>query len=180
MSNERTAGQIGSPIAIEAGTQALVSVASMQTPLWHLPPSAYDNLLVVSSTAPADVAEQLHRAGADLHAVGQIPVSGSEVEYDGPMWTCQRVVPDDLTGLSMRLSRAMTGLDGDRGWLLFDSLNVFLMYASEERVVRFFDHVASQTRQRDVRGVYALVRDALDDQTDARLCRCVDVEIDRR
>lgn len=158
----------------------MLSIDTMQSPIRELPPSAYDNLLVVSSTAPKDVASTLDDAGADMQRVGQIPITGSAVTYDGPMWTCDPLAPDDLTGLSMQLSRAMNGLEAGRGWLLFDNLNVFLLYASEDRVLRFFDHVSGLAHERGVYGVYALVRDAIDDRTYELLRRTFDVESDRR
>ncbi|QIO23128.1 hypothetical protein [Haloarcula sp. JP-L23] len=167
-------------LRLDPGAQALLSLDTMQSPFRELPPSAYANLLVVSSTAPDDVASVLDDAGADLSRVGQIPITGSEVDYDGPMWTSDPVVPDDLTGLSMRLSRVVNSLGAGRGWLVFDNLNVFLLYAREERVLRFFDHVATLARNHEIYGVYTLVRDAIDDQTYERIRRSFDVEVDRR
>ncbi|MBV0922822.1 hypothetical protein KTS45_01280 [Halomicroarcula limicola] len=180
MRSDEDAVGVADGLGLETGQQALLSIDSMQSPLRELPPSAYANLLVVASTTPATVAGELSAAGADLRTVGQIPISGSESNYDGPMWTCDPLVPDDLTGLSMRLSRGLDALGAGRGWVLFENLNVFLLYASEDRVVRFLDHAATLARERDIRGVYALVRDAVDDETYARLRRTVDVERDCR
>ena len=170
----------GEALRLDRGIQALVSVSTMQSPIRELPPSAYDNLLIVSASAPEDVAETLSTAGATLSSVGHIPISGSETDYGGPMWVCDTLVPDDLTGLSMRLSRAFEALDDGLGWVLFDNLNVFLMYATEERVVRFLDHTTTQAREHGLCGVYGLVRDAVDEPTYARLRRCVDTELDLR
>lgn len=170
----------GEELLLERGTQALVGLSTMQSLLRELPPSAYDSLLVVSASSPTDVAEQLSGAGADLSRVGQIPISGSETEYDGPMWVCQPLVPDDLTGLSMRLSRAYDALDADSGWIVFENLNVFLMYADEARVVRFLTHTTTKTRERGFCGVYGVVRDAVDEPVYAGLRRCFDTEIDLR
>ncbi|MFC6973492.1 hypothetical protein ACFQL1_00555 [Halomicroarcula sp. GCM10025709] len=152
----------------------------MQSPISELPPVAYDNLLVVSASAPSEIAETLSTAGAELSAVAQVPISGSETDYDGAMWVCDPLVPDDLTGLSMRLSRAFEALDDGLGWVVFDSLNVFLLYADEARVARFLDHTTTQAREHGLCGVYGLVRDAVDDSTYARLRRCTDTELDLR
>ncbi|WP_254271068.1 DUF7504 family protein [Haloarcula marina] len=177
----REDGQRAAPsIALEAGQQALLSVGSLKSPLSELPQSGADSLLVVSSTAPADLEDELATLDRDPRSVGHIPISGSDISYDGPMWTCDPLVPDDLTGLSMRLSTAMQGLEADRGWVMFDNLNVFLMYAREERVLRFLDHTMGLARERNLRGVYAVVADALDEQTYDVLRRTVDVELDRR
>ncbi|WP_324758061.1 DUF7504 family protein [Haloarcula sp. GH36] len=165
---------------LDTGGQALVSVSTMQSPIRELPPTAYENLLVVSASAPEEVAETLDTAGVALTSVGHIPISGSETAYQGEMGVCEPFVPDDLTGLSMRLSRAFEALEDGLGWVVFDNLNVFLMYAAEERVVRFFDHTTTQARKHGICGSYGVVRDAVDDSTYARLRRCVDTEIDLR
>lgn len=179
-SNDGAPTAPGQELLLDRGTQALVSVSTMQSPIRELPPAAYDNLLVVSASAPEDVAETLSTAGAPLSSVGHIPISGSETDYEGPMWVCDPLVPDDLTGLSMRLSRAFEALDDGMGWVLLDNLNVFLMYATEDRVVRFLDHTTTQAREHGLCGVYGLVRDAVDDTTYARLRRCTDAELDLR
>lgn len=170
----------GKQLAIEAGTQAIATARSMQSPIPELPPSAYNDLLVVSSADPVDVESKLDLAGADLQNVGQIPISGAEIEYDGPMKTCDPIVPDDLTGLSMRLSQILESLGSRQGWLLIDNLNVFLLYASDDRVVRFLDHTMRSVAENDVHGIYTLVRDALDDQVYARLEQSSDVVVDLR
>jgi hypothetical protein len=179
-SNDDVRHSTGEELLLDSGAQALVSLSTMQSPIRELPPVAYENLLIVSTSAPSEVADSLATAGADLSSVGQIPISGSESEYDGDMWVCDPLVPDDLTGLSMRLSRAYDALDDGRGWILFDNLNVFLMYADTDRVVRFLDHATAQARDHDLCGVYGLVRDAVEDNTYARLRQCTDTELDLR
>jgi len=151
----------------------------MASPIEQLPARAYQNLIVVSSESPSNVAEQFRSVGADLDAVAHIPVSGADTDYDGPMWTCDPLVPDDLTGLSMRLSRAFEALDGD-GYLLVENLNVFLLYASESRVVRFLEHLTELAADHGVTGIYSLVGDAVDDGTCDRIRLSVDTDIDRR
>lgn len=164
----------------ESGAQLLLSLDSMRSPLRQLPASAFDPLIVVSSDAPGEVADRVTAAGADLDTVGHVPISGSEHAYGGPMWTCDPLVPDDLTGLSMRLSRAFESLGGNGGWLLVKNLNVFLLYASEARVVRFLDHVTALASDHDITAVYAVVEDAVAESTYDRLRLSVDREIDGR
>lgn len=163
---------VGSRFAVEQGTQLLWTASSMSSPIGLLPASAYDGLIVVSSKAPADVARLVAGAGGDPSRVGHIPISGAEVSYEGPMWTSDPLVPDDLTGLSMRLSRAFESLG--EGWLLVDNLNVFLLYADENRVVRFFDHVTGLAADRGITGVYNVVPDAISAETYDRLRHSVD------
>jgi hypothetical protein len=146
----------------------LVSVPSMGSPLSLLPDEAFENLLVVSATADPDKVESLvERRGGDPQKVGVIPVTGSPIEYDGPLWTTDRVDPSDLTGVSIRLSKAlsyvMTG-----GWVVFDSLNVFLMYGREEQVRRLIGSITDAVRSREARGAYCIVRDAVTDETYSR------------
>jgi len=168
-----------SELSPERGTQLLLTLSSMQSPVAHLPAEASRNLIVVSSKQPAAVADRLAEAGADLDAVAHIPISGAETTYDGPMWTCDPLVPDDLTGLSMRLSKAFEAL-GDGGYLLVENLNVFLMYAAQARVVRFLDHLTGLAADHDVTGVYTLVGDTVDEETYDRLRLSVDTDLDQR
>ena len=168
-------GTTDSPaLSLDPGEQALVSVPSMGTPLAYLPDDAFDNLLVVSATAsPGKVESVVERRGGDPSAVGVIPVTGSPSEYDGPLWTTDPVDPSDLTGISIRLSTAMNYvLSG--GWVVFDNVNVLLMYGREDQVYRLLDSVADGVRERDARGAYCTVRDAVTDETYDRLAGLFD------
>lgn len=152
----------------------------MQQPIRSLPPSAFENLLLVTADPPAEVERQIEEMGIEGTSVGIIPITGSPVRYDGDLLTTEGIAPDDLTGLSMRFSTGLDALAPGHGWVLVDSLDVFLLYADEDRVVRFLDHVTAQTRKCDVRGVYSVVSDAIEEQTEARLRRSIDREIDLR
>lgn len=163
---------VRSQLAAEQGTQLLRTASSMSSPLGLVPSAAYDGLIVVSSKTPSDVARLVTEAGGDPSRVGHIPISGAEISYGGPMWTAKPLVPDDLTGLSMCLSRAFESLSG--GWLLVDNLNVFLLYASEDRVVRFFDHVTGLAADHGITGVYDVVPDAVSAEAYDRLRHSVD------
>jgi len=166
-------------LSVEQGSQVLLSLSSMQSPVVNLPPDAMRNLIVVSSKQSGAVADRLDDAGADLDAVAHIPISGAETAYDGPMWTCDPLVPDDLTGLSMRLSRAFEAL-GEGGYLLMENLNVFVMYAAEDRVVRFLDHLTGLATDHGITGIYTLVGDAVEEATYDSLRNSVDTAVDRR
>lgn len=136
--------------------------------------------MIVSSAGPADIAETLEGMGVALSNGGVIPISGAAVEYDGPMTVADPIVPDDLTGLSMRYTEGLDALQSGRDWIVFDRLNVLLLYADEERVMRFLDHVAGTARDRELRSLFCVVRDAVEDTTYAALKRRVDTEIDLR
>lgn len=153
-------------------------MGSMQQPLQLLPPSISGNLLIVSSDSPAAIEQTLRERGIDLATVGLIPVAGSDIEYDGPLWTSEPVVPDDLTGLSMRFTSALDALEPGHGWVLFDALNALTMYAQSDRVCRFFDHITAKTRDRDLRGIYTVTADAIESETYRSFERSVDRVID--
>jgi len=170
---------LGSQLSVEPGTQLLLWLSSMQSPVEYLPAEASRDVIVVSSKPSATVAHWLADVDAQLDAVAHVPISGAETTYDGPMWTCDPLVPDDLTGLSMRLSKAFEAL-GTGGYLLVANLNVFFMYASEERVTRFIDHITGLAGDHDITGIYTLVGDAVADGTTDRLRVSVDSEVDRR
>lgn len=151
--------------SVAPGTQALVDTAR-GIPLDELPGDAYENLLVVSTTqTPQKVEAAIERGGGDPADVGVVPVAGSQSDYDGPLWTTDRVDPSDLTGLSMRFSDAARYLQPGRGWVVVDNLTVLLMYAPERRVYRFLSAMTSTLRDRDVRGYYGVVRTAMNDET---------------
>jgi hypothetical protein len=163
------------------GTRALVLTPSLRSPLSTLPPEAFENLLVVSTTRPPRKVEQLVRdGGGDPNKVGVVPVSGSPVDYDGPLWTTSVVHPNDLTGIHDRFERALVHVKPRTGWVVFDNVNVPLMYAERSAVGQLVDSVAETTRERAARGVFALVRDAVTDSTYERFGGTMDVELDHR
>lgn len=175
MSSENDTHGIGDEqLRVGPGTQVLVSTTSMQQPLSLLPAKLSGNLLIVSSDTPATIEAELRERGIDPSRAGLVPVAGSDIEYDGPLWTSDPVVPDDLTGLSMRFTSALDALESGHGWVLFDSLNTLAMYANQDRVARFFDHVTATTRDRDLRGIYTVTPDAVEDDVYDTFQHCTD------
>ncbi|WP_115865665.1 DUF7504 family protein [Halorussus litoreus] len=163
-----------SDLSVAPGEQTLISVPSMGSPLGYLPDDAFDNLLVISATASPEKVESLvERRGGDPRTVGVVPVTGSPGEYDGPLWTTDPVDPSDLTGISIRVSTAMEYVSSD-GWVVFDNVNVLLMYGRTEQVYRLLDSVASGVRNREARGAYCTVREAITDETYSRLAELFD------
>ncbi|MFC4450142.1 DUF7504 family protein [Halorussus aquaticus] len=159
----------GEGLALAPGEQVLTSVPSMGSPLSYLPDAAFENLLVVSATAsPKKVESIVERRGGDPQKVGVVPVTGSPDEYEGPLWTTDPVDPSDLTGISIRLSKAMKYVMRG-GWVVVDNVNVLLMYGREEQVFRLLDSVVSNTRKKEACGAYCTVREAVTDQTYSRL-----------
>ncbi|NHN40420.1 hypothetical protein G9C85_02060 [Halorubellus sp. JP-L1] len=166
---------------VPVGTQALVLTPSLRSPLSLLPQSAFENLLVVSTTrSPKKVEQIVRERGGDPNTVGVVPVSGSPVDYDGPLWTTSVVHPNDLSGIYERFERGTNHVKPDVGWVVFDNVNVLLMYAERSSVQNFLDSVATTVRRRNATGAYALVRDAVTDDTHASLAASFDAELDRR
>lgn len=148
-----------------AGDQVMLDTNRGLT-LDRVPPDAYQNLLVVTTThTPQRIESAVEAGGGNPSDVGVIPVSGSGSNYDGPLWTADRVDPSDLTGLSMRFSDAARYLQPGEGWVLVDNVTVLLMYAPEEHVYRLLSSLTSYLRGRDIRGLYGVVRSAMDDET---------------
>lgn len=167
-------------LRLDTGTQALVAHDSLHPSVSVLPPVAYENLLIVSPRSPTAVERQVEEAGGDIGCVGHLPLNSSPHSYDGPMWTANAIDPSDLTGLSMQYSRALNGLAADHGWMLFDDFNTLLLYNDADRVVTFLDYLTQKTSEKRIRGVFTVVRDAMDDQTYARLQNIVDTDLDSR
>lgn len=172
-----TDAEHGTLSPLTAGAQALVET-DRGIPLDRLPADAYENLLVVSTTqTPQKVEAAIERGGGDPADVGVVPVSGSQSDYDGTLWTADRVDPSDLTGLSMRFSDAARYLQPGRGWVVVDNLTVLLMYAPERRVYRFLSAMTSTLRDRDVRAYYGVVRTAMNEETYEQLRGLVSEEL---
>ena len=162
---------------LDPGEQALVSVPSMGSPLSFLPDEAFENLLIVSATgSPTKMESLVERRGGDPRKVGVIPVTGSPTDYEGPLWTTDPVDPSDLTGLSIRFSKAMEYIERG-GWVVFDNVNIFLMYGRQQQVFRLFDSVVSNVRAAEARGIYCTVRDAITDETYAQFADYCDESI---
>ncbi|WP_134670057.1 DUF7504 family protein [Halorussus marinus] len=162
-----------------AGTQTLVRAPTNESPFAALPERAYDNLLVVAARDhPRKIAQRLERDGHDPADVGVVPVTPTAAEYDGDLWTTDHVRPGDLTGVGMRFSDAVGHLEPGRGWVFVDALGVFLMYADESRVSRFFQTLTNRVRARDLRGVYCVSPGAVATETYERLRSVCDRERD--
>lgn len=156
-------------LAVEQGSRVLLTVPSMSTGLRDLPDVAGENLLVVSPWAPDRVESTLLDNGLPVRNCGMIPLDGSPVGYDGPLWTTDAVAPADLTGLSMRYCEAMRHVEPGEGWVLLDNVQVLLMYAETKRVVRLLRRLTRQANERDVTAVLAVDRAAVEMPTLARL-----------
>ncbi|MFB6221153.1 MAG: hypothetical protein ABEH90_06905 [Halolamina sp.] len=163
----------------QAGAQLLLPLPSMSTGIAELPAEACRNLLIVSPWAPSQVESALRERGVALNGCGLIPVSSSPVRYDGPLWTTDPVAPSDLTGLSIRYSQAMRHVEPDAGWVLIDNAQVLLMYAEARRVCRLLDQLTAQAKERDVTGVVAVDREAVQDGTLSKLQATVDRPVER-
>lgn len=167
-------------LRIEEGQQVLASFSSMQSPLIELPTAAYGNLLVVSTKSPAHVEQRLVELDIPVQNVGLIPLAGSDHQYDGPLWTSGTVRPNDPTGLSIAVTNAMEKLTPGTGWFLLEDLNVLSMYIDEETVNQLISHLSGGARNRNVRGVYGVVRSAVGDETYGNYRQAVDSELDLR
>ncbi|MBP1985685.1 DUF7504 family protein [Halolamina salifodinae] len=177
--SSRAASRTESATALQPGAQTLLTMPSMSTGLSHLPDAAGENLLVVSPWAPSRVESALRDHELPVGNCGLIPVNGSPVTYDGPLWTTDAVPPSDLTGLSMRYCEAMRHVEPGEGWVLIDNAQVLLMYADDERVGRLLGRLTQQAREREVTGVLAVDRGAVAMETLARLRNLVDAVVER-
>jgi len=153
-------------VSVDPGTQCLVGLPSIRSPLDHLPRSAFENLLVVSTTrSPSKVERTVRARGGDPENVGVVPVSGSTVDYGGPLWVADAVGPTDLTGIDARVADAVRYVKPGEGWIVFDNVNVLLMYAQADNVYQLVSAVASRSRKRHARGLFAIVPDAVTEGT---------------
>ena len=143
----------GETLDLSPGETALARLPARASPVEHLPAEAYENLLVVTVDSPAAVEDAVRAGGGDPANVGIVPVSASQVRYDGPCWTAERVSPSDLTGISIQFSRGEQYLRDGEGWVVVDGLGTLLMYAEETKLYRLLSHLLTRSRGRDLRHV---------------------------
>lgn len=168
------------PIQLDRGEQVMVKVSAMTHPLDVLPEEAYDNLLLVSTKEhPKEIERSLKGRGLDPGGVVVIPVSGSRLRYSGDLHVSGRRGPTDLTGIGVDFMQGLS-MVGTDGWVVFDNVNVFLMYANEDNVYQFMDTAIRNTEKAGMRGAYFTVRDAIKDETYSRFLEICDGEIDLR
>lgn len=155
---------------LDPGEQVLVSLAGGKFGYDQLPADALENMLVLSvGRGPEQVERALAARGADPRKVGVVPISGSEVRYDGAMWTSNRVSPMDFTGISIEFTRGFGHLEPGKGVVLVDSASILMMYADVNRVYRLLDSIASSCRERNMAGVYVVDGEAVTADTMNRL-----------
>jgi hypothetical protein len=165
--------------ALGPGDQALMSLPGQKFDYGRLPESAFGNLLVLSvGRNPGKIQRALEALGANPRSVGVVPVSGSSIDYDGPMWVADRVSPMDFTGISIQFTRAFQHSKPDEGWVLVDSVSILLMYADVDRVYRLLDSIVGACRSKNVRGVFVIDRTAVTDETANRLSSLVDTVLE--
>ncbi|QDX41252.1 hypothetical protein [Salarchaeum sp. JOR-1] len=141
---------------LPAGTQVLAEAPPHGSVLDALPERAFDNLLLVrTSASPTRTERDLRERGVDPSRVGVIPVTGSSVRYDGPLWVSERVSPSDLTGLSIQYSNALQYVR-EGGWVVFDNLSTLYMYADAERLYRLVSTLTRATGDAGATGVYVV------------------------
>ncbi|MFD1566036.1 DUF7504 family protein [Halolamina litorea] len=155
-------------LSLAPSEAALAELRNRDSPVPYLPPSAYENLLVVTVDTPAAVEDAVRRAGGDPKNVGVVPVSASPVTYDGPCWTADRVSPSDLTGISIQFARGERYLRDGAGWVVVDGLGTLLMYAEGEKLYRLLSHLVSRSRQRELRHVTGITTATVAQETLAR------------
>lgn len=154
----------------DPGDQVLVSLAGGTFDYERIPAAALENTLVLSvGRTPKQIQRALEALDADPRRVGVVPISGSPVQYAGPMWTSNRVSPMDFTGISIEFNRGFGHLEPGTGWVVVDSVSILLMYAEVARVYRLLDSMVSACREHDVTGVYVVDGSAVTEDTLNRL-----------
>lgn len=162
----------------DPGSVTLATVPSGTTALDVLPDAAFENLLVVAAgPSIRDVEAAIKARNADPSKVGVVPVSGTSVPRDTPLWTARRVDPSDLTGISIEVSRGMQYIKPGTGWVVVDSASVLAMYAQPERLVRLLASIAQAARAADARCVITISESVLDQETQARITGIADQQV---
>ena len=165
-------------VDLKAGEVALCVQPSGQRVVEVLPDAAFENLLLVTTDGNLRLIERAVEAhGGDPRRVGVVPVTGTAVDYDGPLWATDRVSPSDLTGVSIQFSKGFEHVQPDEGWVAVDSLGVLAMYASTERLFRLLDAVVGAVRGRNARAVLSTAEGVLGDQAMRQFRGLADEEV---
>jgi len=183
MTNETTDedGNGDRDISLDPGTQAIAKVPAMEDPLRHLPPEAFDDLLLICTRGdPSAVEEVVLESGADPTRVLVVPVTGTSLRYDGPLRVADRTAPNDMTKVGVNFTNGLSEIGGEDAWVVVNNFNIFLMYADENTVYRFMSSLTKEARQAGARGVYCTVRDAIGDTTYEKFRQLCDTELDLR
>ena len=151
--------------ALAPGEQALVEAGGLTDVLAALPDAAFENLLLVSVTHPSRIERAVTDRGFEARRVGVVPVTASELSYDGPLWTANPVSPSDLTGISIEFDRGLRHVRPGVGWVVLDNLTTLLMYANQERLYRLVSTLVTHVRNREARGVALLVPGTVEERT---------------
>ncbi|GAD52975.1 hypothetical protein MBEHAL_1735 [Halarchaeum acidiphilum MH1-52-1] len=163
---------------VEAGAQVLVTLSPHASTLDRLPDAAFRNLLVIQTNAlPGETERAVRERGLDPDRVGVIPVTGSTVRYDGPLWVADRVSPGDLTGLSIAFSNALRYVR-EGGWVAFDDLATLSMYADADSLQRFVSSLATAARETGATGTYGVTDGVLDESDVAGLLGSMDARVE--
>lgn len=164
-------------LTLSPGEQVLAVHPSTDSLVDALPPSAFENLLVVSANHDLSVLERAVTVhGGDPAETWVVPV-GTETPGETTLRTTVRITPSDLTGLSIRVSQHLDDLRPDEGWLVLDSLGLLLMYAARERVARFLHWLATALRSRSAHGVFGVSAGTTTDETRRLLRQALDREV---
>lgn len=160
-----TSGESTVGFTVAPGEQVAAIVPAGEHVWSHLPRGAYENLLIVSTgLQPNRIESALVALDVNPSEVGVIPITGTDVNYDGPLWVAERVGPCDLTGISIQFSRAMQYVSAD-GWVCFDAVSVLAMYADVHSIYRLLDSVVRGVDERGARGIYTFVEGTMDPET---------------
>jgi len=139
-----------------------------------------DVLWVTYTCSPADCIERWRAAGGtgslSVIAVGDMP---TDTVSDEPDVTVQSVsTPDDLTGLGIILSQALS--ETDQPVVCFDSLSVLLQYVDHETAYEFLNAVTGHLHAADASAHFHLDTSAHDTQTVDALASLFDAIAERR
>jgi len=81
--------------------------------------------------------------------------------------------PEQITSLSMTINQAIKLIPGDKV-VLFDSLNVLLIYNSEQTIGKFSNFIINRLRTKDVDAILI----ALDSDMDKKIIKTVESFVD--
>ena len=135
-------------------------------------------IIVITTNFPSSILEKLYTQrgintedifyidAVSAHSLGKSP------EEDGKHLSVKN--PGDLTSLSIAITKALDIMEGNKIFILFDSINSMLIYIPSLKTVKFIHFLSNKIRQVNYSGVLLAIEGGLDPMTLAQVSSFVD------
>lgn len=134
--------------------------------------------IVVTTNEPYSILRKdFEKGGVDMehvHFIDAITKYAIGKESDGAV-NCTFVNnPANLTDMGIAVTEQLKAVDGNRAWVLLNSVNSMLIYISSANLIKFIHFIASKLKILDISGVFLAVEKGIEPATLLQLQSFVD------